>query len=391
MREEKQSEIIHDALNYLDDELIDDVEKLRGYIDKEELEHSSSAENHVIFMEKVPNKQRYWRKWTTLAASVCVLILGGWMVSSGLVPEVDTAEKEEMELENSNKDETFVNKESVTDEANQGELTPDEAEDFDNIRDNEEAAQVTSEFMKTGVTIPEMKVNLKKAGEGEVQADMLGFFIYQGRCYIQYEFQDEYVEEGADFVGEPVGKVTGLINEWTPEDGYVDGAGTYTGEIYEVKGVSSDFMLCMVWENGSVETFINHNGITLYKGSDLVDDWLDLRGNVEAISLETSMGGQIAYRNLPLTEEEMDVFKRFLDAFAEGDFVYVEEKLNHPFGGDQDTPDMMDFYFEKEDGLRLRFRTLGDGYVSFPWIDACVQIDQELYDEVVEVLTENTR
>ena len=234
-----------------------------------------------------------------------------------------------------------------------------------------------------------MRVNLKRT-DG-IEEDMLGFFILNGRSYIQYEFHQEYEGKRADFVGDYVGYITGTIDEWTENDGYVEGAGTYTGNVYEVKGVSPDFMLCMVWENGWIETFINNNDITLYKGSDLVDDWLDLRDNYEGIALETIINSQFAYEVLDLTEEEKDAFDRFLDAFAEGDYAYVKEKMEHPFGGDFDTPDMMDFYYVKKNGVRLRFRTLGDGYVSFPWIDACVKIDQDIYDEVVNVLLKYTK
>ena len=55
------------------------------------------------------------------------------------------------------------------------------------------------------------------------------------------------------------------------------------------------------------------------------------------------------------------------------------------------TPDMLDFYFAKENGVLLRFRTLGDGYVSFPWINACIKIDQNIYDEVVKILQQHVK
>ena len=56
MKEENRSEIIHDALNLLDDEMIEEVDKLRG----------------GVLMEKKP---RSWRKWVALAASICLLIV----------------------------------------------------------------------------------------------------------------------------------------------------------------------------------------------------------------------------------------------------------------------------------------------------------------------------
>lgn len=362
MKNQDKRELIHDALNYLDDEMIEEVAKLRDGIEKEE----------------TPIKKISWRKWTAMAAGVCAFALCGWMVSSGLFVPIDSNDK----VENND---TVV--ENIREET--GEDISDGIEDVNDLVDEEESALGTVESLRGGVVIPQMEVNLENTDD-TLSADMLGFFILNGRSYIQYEFQTDYDEKNADFVGDYVGHITGTIDEWTEADGYVEGAGTYTGDVYEVKGISPDFMLCMVRDDG-VETFINHNGITLYSGSNLVDDWLDLRGNYKAIAFETIKNQQWRYDALELTEEEMLVFDRFLDAFAEGGFVYVASKLEYPFGGDLDTADMMDFYFIKENGVRLRFRTLGDGYVCFPWLNACIQIDQELYDEVVEILMNHSK
>ena len=67
-----------------------------------------------------------------------------------------------------------------------------------------------------GITIPKAEVTLSQP-DG-VAADMLAFFIYQGRCYLQYDWLDH----GSDLVGEKVGTATGLIDEWTPKEGYVE-------------------------------------------------------------------------------------------------------------------------------------------------------------------------
>lgn len=387
MKQEKRSEIIHEALNMLDDEMIEEVDKLRGIVKNKELNQRTNDEKLNISVKNIlpPNftGKKNWYKWTALAASICVLITGSWIYEVYLRPakgveKIPDSENESV-VENKENDKQIENAEDSLKQQN------DRLEEMETPAGNSLGA-ANAESLKSGVTIPKMEVNLKKAESGEVQADMLGFFILNGRSYIQYEFQNDYTQSGADFVGEYVGHITGMIDEWTKEEGYVDGAGTYPGDVYEVKGISPEFMLCMVWDDGTVETFINHNDITLYKGSDLIDEWLDLRGNFDAISSEAIMHNQFVHEELSLSEEEMDVFADFLDAFAEGEFVYVEEKMEHPYGGDMDTPDMMDFYFVKENGVRLRFRTLGDGYVSFPWIDACVKIDQGIYDAVVDIL-----
>ena len=377
MKKEKQSEKLQDALYYLDDDMIEDVENLRGFVQENNFESKHQA---------FSMKKRVWKKWTALAASICVLFVGGWIYEAFIQP-VDDFDK----VPEGNQNGVI---EDVTNEKDGGDFRKEDSisDGMDAPESAEESGEedACAESLKKGVTIPKMNLSLKKPEE-DVAVDMLGFFILNGRSYIQYEFQWDYKEKGADFVGDYVGHVTGLIDEWTEADGYVDGAGTYTGNVYQVKGVSPDFMLCMVWENGEVETFINHNDITLYKGSDLVDDWLDLRGNYNGIALEAIVDNKFTVEPLALTTEELEVFDRFLDAFAEGDYVYVKEKMEHPFGGDWDTPDMQEFYFVKENGVLLRFRTLGDGYVSFPWIDACIKIDQNIYDEVVEILQRHTK
>lgn len=395
MRNEERSEIIQDALEFLDDEMIEDVEKLRGCASKESIERSSNTENTNIFMGK-----SLWRKGIALVASICVLITGGWIYETYIYSAENNEEIPNMETDNITPNQSQRNEE-ITDDAeeslNQQNSTSNEigfpesaVDDLGDQAVGEEMKDAANlEYQRDGVYIPRMKVFWDKT-EG-IEEDMLGFFILNGRSYIQYEFQTDYKEKNADFVGDYVGHITGMIDEWTEPDGYVEGAGTYTGNVYEVKGVSPEFMLCMVWENSWVETFINHNDITLYKGADLVDDWLDLRGNYDAIAFETIIDNQFAYESLELSEEELEVFDQFLDAFAEADYVYVEEIVEHPFGGDWDTADMMDFYYVKENGVRLRFRTMGDGYVKFPWIDACVKIDQNVYDAVVEILLKHAQ
>lgn len=393
---ENRSEMIHDALNFLDEEMIEEVEKLRGFVEKEELECGLNLEKQMVSIQTAREKKKFWRRWSTLAASVCVLIAGSWIYGNYIKP-ADHMENAQASFDDaiSNPEDTDMEDAVVGEDVSAREESLKEESDAveensiskDGITDDMTSAMPESvESRNEGVAIPQMKVNLRKAKEGDLQGDMLGFFILNGNCYIQYEFQTDYEECGADFVGKRVGHITGMIDEWTEADGYVDGAGTYTGDVYEIKGVDPELMLCMVGEDGSVETFLNNNGITLYQGADLVDDWLNLRGNFETLSFETMADNQFVHRQMALSEEEKEICERFLDAFAESEFVYVEEKLNHPFGGDNDTEDMLDFYFVTENGLRLRFRTMGDGYVCFPWINACVQIDMDVYNEMVDFL-----
>ena len=55
----------------------------------------------------------------------------------------------------------------------------------------------------------------------------------------------ENFSEAEGIVGEHLGTVTGMIDEWTPEEGYVDFAGSICGDFYSVKGYDPEFMLCI--------------------------------------------------------------------------------------------------------------------------------------------------
>lgn len=86
MREEKYSEIIHDALNFLDDEMIEEVDHLRGGVSVESVSAQASIQEEVKDFTQtkrngvVGNEQKKptpWRKWAALAASICLLVVVG--------------------------------------------------------------------------------------------------------------------------------------------------------------------------------------------------------------------------------------------------------------------------------------------------------------------------
>jgi len=86
MKEEKYSEIIHDALNFLDDEMIEEVDRLRGGVSVESVSTQASMQEEIKdFSQKkakdavdgVYKKTAPWRKWAALAASICLLVVVG--------------------------------------------------------------------------------------------------------------------------------------------------------------------------------------------------------------------------------------------------------------------------------------------------------------------------
>lgn len=80
MREEKRSEIIHDALSFLDDEMIEEVDELRG--SGNPVKKTSVKEQK----ETTVHKRFPWKRWAVLAASIC-LVIGISSIWSGLNPE----------------------------------------------------------------------------------------------------------------------------------------------------------------------------------------------------------------------------------------------------------------------------------------------------------------
>lgn len=83
MREENISEILHDALQYLDDEMIEEVQALRGGVLVEKSTDFNLQSNPEVEKIENPYKDdwkkefRPWRKWAALAASVCLFVIVG--------------------------------------------------------------------------------------------------------------------------------------------------------------------------------------------------------------------------------------------------------------------------------------------------------------------------
>lgn len=340
MKQENKSEIIHDALNLLEDEMIEEVDQLRGGILVDKAPAMLVEENEMQ-NEDAQKAFRPWRKWAALAASVCILIIigGVWNASISKVT-----------LDQSDENMTMGNAEN-----------------------------------SATVTIPAMEILLGQ--EDGVKADMIGFFIYEGRCYVQ---TCDYMTK--DVVGDYVCTSIGFIDEWTKEDGYVELAGSIGAKFYEVKGINPEFMLCTIFEDGTVETYIHNNDITLDKGSELLVERLGLDENYQQVSYLTGAEWENQYETKQkptiISEENRELFEQFITSFNEGDFVYAKN-----LGMDRDVVYGRDaryhLYITTEEGVPLHFLLLRDGYVSFHGLNqVCVQIDEEVYNEVIDILEE---
>lgn len=395
MRDENKEKLIQDALNMLDDELILEADKLREKSVNTAVEHSSRIKN-----------RKAWRYITTIAASVAVFFLAGTVWNEVIVPnQVDeslvesAAEEKQEEFDRSQDSITIENCEEL-DESNE---TPDISEaaksDYQLKKESQELIHLPCQEVESvagveslaRVKIPAMKVQLEKRDDG-IMADMLAFFIYDGRCYVQ----DKYYKEGFSLVGDYVGASVGLINEWTSEDGYVDYAGSVSGKFYEVKGYDPEFMLCMKFDDGAVETFINNNGISLGKGFDLIEDRLHLKDNYEKVTFQTQKEWDEAWNEVLQAEkshvlpEEYDVLiDQFLESFGSDDFMYISDTPLDANGTGKYHGDMDNYHltFHTKDGLRFDFILYEDGHVRFQGFGGvCVQIDSSLYEEIISAL-----
>ncbi len=320
-------EFIMDAMEYIDDELLEDVNTLR----------SGSP----------LKRSRIWMRYASAAACVCI-VLGGMLFVSRFYnmksyPESDGADNEMM------------------------------AEGADGLSGSGDTGNI-------GVTIPKTEVSLK-AGQ---TSDMIGFFIYEGRMYVQYE----WIQDHPELVGEYVGTSTGLIDEWTPKDGYVDFAGSVPGDFYTVNGYDPSEMLCMKGNDGSVMVYFNDNGFTLYRGSDLFHDRLHLNLNYSKVEYQTRHDWAENLGNInTIPDDSAEVIKCFITELNKGYFMYTNDV---PLEDGQNSiydREIYHLFFRMNNGMTIHLRLYDGGYVRYAGlIPVCVKMDTASFDALIALL-----
>lgn len=243
---------------------------------------------------------------------------------------------------------------------------------------------------ETGITVSENGVTIPPAGvslSANEAACMMGFFIYRGRCYSQYE----RIDGGGDLVGEYLGTATGLIDEWTPRDGYVELAGSVGGDFYSVKGYDPAFLLCMKEQGDEISLYIHDNGITLKLGSELYEDRLHLSGNLESIQYESRVSW---YFERGERYQISNIGSVILDFIAEMDSAGFLPCDSVPLDtGKDDITDteLYHLYFRMKDGITIHLRLHENGYVRFQGLlPVCVKIPEESCNALLELLNSHT-
>lgn len=301
-------------------------------VDDDILERSEAA---VCEYKKKSEKKNSWMKYCAVAACLCLVVLG-----------------------------TIIWRQSAV-------STPPH---------NGDTGLTVSE---DGVTIPKKNVSLS----AKEAADMLAFFIYQGRCYVQYEwvYDNEYM------IGEYLGTATGLIDEWTPKEGYVELAGSISGDFYSVQGYDPSFMLCMTDTDGAVSTYICNNGITLKYGSELYEDRLHLSGNIKAVQYESRSSWYFSQKERYQMDGVPDIVLDFIKEIDSALFFPCDLV---PLGEGQTSvadTELYHLYFRMEDGTTVHLRLHENGYVRFQGMsELCVQVPEEGYNELLELLDSHT-
>lgn len=428
-----RSEILHDALQFLDDDLIEEVEMLRSGVKEDDCrkrecdegtEGAIFGQTNIHDSEKPEDKMEewrengfceddenakednhsfHWRRWTAMAASICLLVIGAFLWQRILLPIQEENKTNNQLSESSGNQMSDVEESLGVSEA----AVQEEADALNEERTDDTSGILMQESIieqkEAAVEIPAMEMELKK--QDGMACDMMAFFIYEGRCYIQHEYHEEEVE----FVGKYAGTATGLIDEWTTEDGYVDYAGSISGDFYEVKGVDPEFMLCMKWDDG-VETYICNNGITLGTGADIIEKYMNLKDSYVSVSYLSDTEREEGQKEPEqLSEEHKELFDRFLDAFSDANFMYTkdipitveveddagwiapsEDEESGLIASEESSSVDGHLYFTTDTGMQMHFRLLEGGYVTIRNFNSiCVKIDMNLYMELLDVINVN--
>ena len=216
---------------------------------------------------------------------------------------------------------------------------------------------------------------MPEAPEPGVAADMMAFFIYNGRMYVQTgQYADPSLREGY------VCTVTGDIDEWSGADEYVEGASSIGGDVYSVKGYDTNFRLCMDGPDGLIEFYDCLSDMTLYSGADLFETCLHVENYVGAYYILDADWEENIDNRHELDPESLETFVSLLmvspmqewSACSENgdifDYEYAEAHL----------------YFELADGTTVPVRLFENGCVMYGGsaVRVCAYMPGAIFDEV---------
>lgn len=233
-----------------------------------------------------------------------------------------------------------------------------------------------------GVTIPPAQVTLGKE-DGVEYCWAYAFFIYQGRCYKGYD----RVYGDSDLIGEHLGWAKGMIDVWTPREGYVELAGNIKGDFYSVKGYDPEFMVCMRESSGAVNIFINDNGLTLKYGSDLLEDRFHLSGNLKELVYQNHNSWYNSTDELFALNNE-DAVSDFVSLLDQGTFIPEAHALLPDGANYLSQADLYHVDLRRKDGITIELRLTEGGYVHFGtyFNEVCIKVNETEFNEFIALL-----
>lgn len=238
----------------------------------------------------------------------------------------------------------------------------------------------------SGVTPPAPQLSLA----AEENASMMPFFIYQGRTYLYYDC----VPSRHLALGEKAGTATGLIDEWTPQDGYVNLAGSVTGDFYPVAGYDPSFLLAMPQTDGTMELFVAQNGYTLQTGADLFQTRLSVLETCTAVTWETWDSWYEEKGDIhTLSTENTAAFSSFLGVLEQSPCCLTEsipliDGAESVYDFFFDDWGLYHLYITRDDGITVELCLFEGGYIMFSGLQSvCVQVPPDDFSALLALLS----
>lgn len=246
-----------------------------------------------------------------------------------------------------------------------------------------------------GVYIPAAQM---PAGlSGDAAADMIGLVVYKGSIYIESEYYDHTEAIKIEpLLGEYLGQANGKIDEWSEKNEYeTEFASTIGGEVYSVRGYSTDFRICIKNEypgdDGNKRISISFmdrlNDITLTAGKDLFEDRLQISGNVESVTWQSHndwFNDIQNYHELDMTSNRWTEFMNAVDA-AEFEYLWNEDSPSTIYS----VEGQLHLILNMKDGTQVQLRLIAGGYVGYqPLGWYFVKIPEDIFDALYSMCTE---
>lgn len=328
-------EKLHDALNHIDDELIEAADKVRNAPLTVRIRHTRTL---------------------ALVATVFMMLVATLIFARSIAPDLTS--------------DGAAGPDNATDIA--GMTEPD-----DKGNDGLDGADLVDGDpgdMSVGVTIERRKISESYNNNGKYDL-YIDYFCHDGRIYVPY---GEIVNRPYDeVVGEKLGTVTNVFDTEPYGDYYGELHGNMSYDVYKMKDYDESFMLA-VDVDGSYYVFINDNDITLKTGSDILRDRFELIGGFSGVTMQYYQGSW----SDALQRQYYEVIGQFLDVICDAPVVTVgtlavEDKLC-----------LAALKFDHNSGTPVSLHLYEGGYIYLQLGSSGIvmQLEQNVFDEYIDKL-----